>query len=306
VLSAGWPECATGRPVESLVHACRAMTVSRSPDIVVGHSEAGEEHRTEDVGRPELPQANIALESFRAALLAGEQWFPALLEAIRLWDRTEEVYEGRHYRYLIGGEALDWLLLAERLTCEVQNLIPQEELEELLFAGRPPQPIDRETFRRSIGPAKFRSYLNYFYGVTVEEALLLAAEEEILKESAGVFHRVRTGEDAYQRIYGSSLRELLAEFGAERGIDPAQPLPFAEYKEFTYWLFKRRVRTHHPARVASDTKKGLEALIRHRRELDIPWPTLDALETAEGAASLDHGDVSAGRCSTNGEAPDAG
>ncbi len=281
------------------------MTVSRSTDTVPGYLGAGEERRAEDEGRPELPQANIALERFRAALLRGEPWFPALLEAIRLWDRTEEVHAGRHYRYLIGGEALDWLLLAERLTCAVRDLIPQEELEELLFAGRPPQPIDRETFRRSIGPAKFRSYLNYFYGVTVEEALLLAAEEEILKESAGVFHRVHTAEDAYQRIYGSSLRELLAEFGAERGIDPAQPLPFDEYKEFTYWLFKRRVRTHHPARVASDTKKGLETLIRHRRELDIPWPTLDALESAEGAASLDHGDALAGPFSTNGEAPGA-
>jgi hypothetical protein len=260
---------------------CEAMTASRVPDVVPRSPHAGDERRTEDTAQSALPQANIALEGFRAALLRGDPWFPALLEAIRLWDRTEEVHEGRHYRYLIGGEALDWLLLAERLTSEVRELIPEDELEALLFLGRPPQPIDRETFRRSIGPAKFRSYLNYFYGVTVEEALLLAAEEEILKESAGVFHRVRATEDAYERIYGAPLSELLAEFGAERGIDPTQPLPFDEYKEFTYWLFKRRVRTHHPARVASDTKKGLETLIRHRRELDIPWPTLDALESAE-------------------------
>ena len=33
-----------------------------------------------------------------------------------------------------------------------------------------------------------------------------------------------------------------------------------ELKEFTYWLFKRRIKIWDPARVASDTRKGLEKL----------------------------------------------
>jgi hypothetical protein len=222
-----------------------------------------------------LPQACAALAYLRAALQQGEPWLPALLTAIRLWDRIEEVHDGRRYRYLIGGEAFDWLLLAERLTSEVREYIPPAELEELLFTGRPPQPVDREVFCRSIGPDKFRNYLNYFYGVTVEEALLLAVEEELLKADAGIFSRdSRVADDAYQRIYGASVRLLREEFSAERGLDARQPLAFDEYKEFTYWLFKRRIRTSHPARVASDTKKGLQALLRHRRDLDIPPPAL--------------------------------
>ena len=44
---------------------------------------------------------------------------------------------GRTYRYLVGGEAFDWLLLAERLCDEIEDLIPDDEREALLFL-RPP------------------------------------------------------------------------------------------------------------------------------------------------------------------------
>ena len=36
-------------------------------------------------------------------------------------------------------------------------------------------------FRDFIGPTKYRAYLNYWYGVIVEEALQLAVEEEVRK-----------------------------------------------------------------------------------------------------------------------------
>ncbi|MNC93336.1 hypothetical protein D3C83_99420 [compost metagenome] len=55
------------------------------------------------------------LEHFRSALATGEPWFEALMQTIGLWERPEEQVDGRQYRYLIGGEAFDWLLLAERL-----------------------------------------------------------------------------------------------------------------------------------------------------------------------------------------------
>ncbi|MDP6347558.1 MAG: hypothetical protein QGF81_04205, partial [Dehalococcoidia bacterium] len=48
-----------------------------------------------------------ALAHLRARLEAGTHWYQALLEAIALWDRPEEVVGGRHYRYLVGGEAFD-------------------------------------------------------------------------------------------------------------------------------------------------------------------------------------------------------
>jgi hypothetical protein len=47
----------------------------------------------------------------------------------------------------------------------------------------------------------------------------------------------------------------------------------AEEDAFTYWLFKRRVSRADPARVASDTRKGLRQLERirqsHERRLEL-------------------------------------
>jgi hypothetical protein len=38
----------------------------------------------------------------------------------------------------------------------------------------------------------------------------------------------------------------------------------SDLHEFTYWLFKHRVNNSDPARVASDTRKGLAMLSRLR------------------------------------------
>jgi hypothetical protein len=42
-----------------------------------------------------------------------------------------------------------------------------------------------------------------------------------------------------------------------------------EMKEFTYWLFKFRLKRHEKARIASDTKKGLDYLKRQWRQKGI-------------------------------------
>lgn len=198
----------------------------------------------------------------RVVARADGHWFTALLSAIAAWRQPEETVGGRSYRYLIGGEAFDWLLLAERLCLELDGLVPREELEALLFEGRPPVPIGEEEFRRIIGSAKYRAHLNFFYGVLVEEALQMAVEEEVQKERLSHVwtHRQRTDDEVCQRIYGFTRRELLRKFCEERGMAPLDGLSLGEYKEFTYWLFKHRLRCCDPARVASDTRKGLAML----------------------------------------------
>jgi hypothetical protein len=45
-------------------------------------------------------------------------------------------------------------------------------------------------------------------------------------------------------------------------LSEAEDLSLAEAQEFTYWLFKRRLRWCDPARVASDTRRALTKL-RH-------------------------------------------
>jgi 8-oxo-dGTP pyrophosphatase MutT (NUDIX family) len=203
-----------------------------------------------------------AVEYLQRALSEGRDWFPALLEAIALWRPTEEQVGERYYRYLIDGEAFDWLLLAERLLECIDGSVPEEEQEALTFFGRAPVTLDEASFKETIGEAKHQAHLNYLYGVTVEEALQLAVEEEVLKERRS---RVWGGrepldETAFQRIYGHGRQELLTEFRSQRGLPNDDSISFQELKEFTYWLFKYRLHRCDRARVASDTHKALVQL----------------------------------------------
>jgi len=206
-----------------------------------------------------------AIEHLKTAIASGKQWYLALLEAIALWASPEEVHDGRRYQYLIGGEAFDWLLLAERLLSEVDSFIPEAERDGLLHHGKAPIELPEAEFKRLIGPTKYRGHLNYFYGVLVEEALLVAVEEEIGKEQ-----RLRglsgnaVSEEAYRRIYGSSHSELLQRFYEGKGSSLGDSMTLEELEEFAYWRFKYRLRNSEKARVASDTRKALEELRRWR------------------------------------------
>jgi len=206
-----------------------------------------------------------AIEHLKRGIASGKHWFLALLEAIALWTSPEENYNGRHYQYLIGGEAFDWLLLAERLLKEVDSQVPEEEKVALLF-GQPPLSLSRREFRELVGEAKYKAYLNYFYGIIVEQALHLAMEQEVWKENS--YDPKYYLQDVFIRIYGFSEEELLHWFREERGYPQTESLSLTEYQEFIYWLFKYRVGNLDKARVASDTKKALmflEQLQRDRR-----------------------------------------
>jgi hypothetical protein len=209
----------------------------------------------------------------------GDAWFDALLDAIARWEVTQETVDGRHYEYLVGGEAFDWLLLAERLLTAVDGKVPAEERDALLFFGRPPRPMHEEEFHRAIGDAKHRAHLNFLYGVTVEEALQLTVEEEVLKErrSLGGWGAGSTLDDhVFERIYGRTRDDLLLEFRAGQVLPESDVISFGELQAFTYWLFKYRLNQSDPARVASDTRKGLaqvselEASARRRAQHSAP------------------------------------
>lgn len=213
-----------------------------------------------DTQAADSPDAIIA--ALRSEIRGGAPWYPALLRAVARWRLPEERVGDRSYVYLVGGEAFDWLLLAERLAEELAGLIPAAERDALLFFGRPPGAPDPDAFRRLIGPAKYRAHLNYLYGVVVEEALQLAVEQDVHKE---IRCRVwgsdrRVDETVFERIYGRKRDDLLAAFRAERGVRHSPALALAELREFTYWLFKLRLRVCDPARIASDTRRGLAQL----------------------------------------------
>ena len=205
-----------------------------------------------------------AIEYLHERIAGGEHWYVAVLRAMSRWSLAQEEAGDRTYRYLVGGEAFDWLLLAERLLDELGDEVPGEEREALLFHGHPPLDIDEDEFQELMGTPKYQAHLNYLYGVTVEECLQQAVEDEIAKEKHGyVFSFDDRGEStAFMRIYGKSQGELLGLFQKETAMAPTDLLGLGDLKEFTYWLFKFRVRNCDGARVASDTRKGLAALSR--------------------------------------------
>jgi hypothetical protein len=203
-----------------------------------------------------------ALRHLKEALARGQHWYIALLEAIGLWDKAEENYNGRTYCYLIAGEAFDWLLLAERLCESVNSLVPEDEKVALLFYGQPPLNVSPGEFKELIGSAKYHQYLNYFYGITVEEALVLSVEDEVRKETwtFGYFKYHDMTNETYRRIYGATKAILLKHFRRDKGYPQLKSISLTELKEFTYWRFKYRLDHCEKAKVASDTKKALQWL----------------------------------------------
>ena len=238
-----------------------------------------EESVVEDASeRAPLEPAEL-IAALCAAIDAGVPWVDALLTTVRDWSAPLEIVDERRYCYLIGGEAFDWLTLAERLVAAAGDRIPADEAEALLFAGQLPAGYDDETFRRAIGPTKHRLHRNYFYGVSVEEALQLSFEEDVQKEGRcrAWGGDARADESAFERIYFKTKDELLARFRHERGLPHGEALAFDELKAFTYWLFKYRLQACDPAKVASDTGRGITRLaaldsIRNRRPAAEPSP----------------------------------
>ncbi len=214
-------------------------------------------------------EAEEGVATFMAALKAGEPWYPALLDVVARWVAPEEFVDGVSYRYLIAGEAFDWLRLAERLLDAAGDAVPAAEVERLLFDRKPPLGYDddEEAFARAVGHMKYRAHLNFQYGVTVEEALLLQAELELQKARHLEGPRGAPPDvAAYEGVYGRSLEELTAEYRAETGMGLPQRIGQAQLHAFTYWCSKYRFRLAEPARVASDTRKALALLSRLEAE----------------------------------------
>jgi hypothetical protein len=205
-----------------------------------------------------------AIQHLQESVAKGKHWYLALLEAVKLWKSTEETYKRRHYSYLIDGEAFDWLLLAERLCLEIQKDVPEKEKLDLLFFDRPPVEIPKEIFKKLMGTAKYRAYLNYLYGVLVEDALVLAVVDDIHKERrvAG-WDYGNAFDKAYKLVYGQSQQFLLDSFRREKKYTRRKIMSLTMLKEFSYWLFKYRLKHCEKSRIASDTQKALVYMHRN-------------------------------------------
>ena len=203
-----------------------------------------------------------AVAHLRRELSNGADWPDALMGAMALWTTPEEIFEGTRLVYLIGSEAFDWLTLAHRLSSEARDLIPEGELEDFLFTGRFPARVEENDFRDIWGVDKNSAYLNYFYGVEVETALQQVVEAEIEKRfyASGRQYATDHTNEAFMRIYNATRDDLLVAYWERMKRPYRKVTTLTELKEFTYWLFKRRLNVSDKAKIASDTKKGMAAL----------------------------------------------
>jgi hypothetical protein len=67
-------------------------------------------------------------------------------------------------------------------------------------------------------------------------------------------------EQAFVLLYGATRTELLENFRDWANIARRRALSLVDLKGFNYWLHKRRLKMWDPARVASDTKRGIRRL----------------------------------------------
>lgn len=246
---------------------------SNAHAVTEGHADERRRYRgaiPED--GPLEPLAGV--EAFLRAMEAGEPWYPALLAVVARWTAPREVVDGVFFEYLVAGEAFDWLRLAQRLLEAAEEwlpeAVPEDESEALLFHGTAPDGSDEAAFALAIGPAKHRAHLNFQYGVVVEEALLLSAEQELQKANQLAGSRYAADIAAYERVYGKPLDELIETYREETDGDIVDGSSLGEWRAFTYWCSKYRFRLAEPARVASDTRKALALLSqidRHRQAL---------------------------------------
>ena len=211
------------------------------------------------------------IETLRLHLTEGKYWPVALLETMANWSIPSEECYGRKFVYLIQGEAFDWLALAERLVLSCEDLIPSVDRDNLLFNGMLPDDFDREQFKDLLGIDKYRAYLNYYYGIVVEEALHVAVESDLNKRfvSNGYQYSRDFTNEIFKRIYTLDHVDLLTKFGEINEKPFIGEMNISELKEFTYWSFKYRIMNSDKARTASDTQKGLDQLML----MKAPTPT---------------------------------
>jgi hypothetical protein len=234
----------------------------------------------DDISVPQAPPRPISelMDELSLRLFdRPEDWKLAVLETVGHWPESTEKVDGVKLSYLVGGEAFDWRLLAGRILSSVGNA-PQPDVWHGwldmpdLFGG-----FTEAEFMRILGVDKSRACLSFFYGVTVEQGLQVAAREEIVKRSVASGREPSDDmcDDAYQRLYGNDREGLWDEFCSATGLlsregselNPDE-LTLRQDDQFMYWLFKRRMDRSDPARVASDTRKGLAQLERMRRSHD--------------------------------------
>ena len=196
----------------------------------------------------------ITLLSGTARVAADEHdgdWRAALISAVGEHPLTNES------PHLAGGDAFNWKGAAWAIAAATCQAPERAAVQQWLKNSNEHGGYSEDEFRSYIGTERFNAHLNFFYGVTIERATILAKFIQLTKfvRSSGlVLQRASLQTRTFIDLYGIGARDLLAAFRLDRGPTASRGLS----NQFVYWLFKHRLAHSEPAKVASDTKLGLE------------------------------------------------
>jgi len=202
------------------------------------------------------------IASLRSSIQKNNNWQYYLIKAMGQWPlASEEFKNGIKYDYLIFEEAFDWPLLARRLAMEFTDLVDHDDVLSNLNSGKIIHEFNQNEIHELFGTAKYRAYLNYWYGVVVEESLHQAANKMLQKDlfSRGFHDKQIDGEAILMHVYEQKNSVLMEEFFNLLG-DKIAVCPDRLGVWILYFLFKMRVSKGEPTRVASDTSIAIQRL----------------------------------------------
>ena len=119
--------------------------------------------RSKTGNRPRKKSVRQLIASLRRSLKAPDaDWMAALFETVAEWPLARETAFDREFVYMIDGEAFDWVAFVERILLEPALKFPDDAHDRLIGTPGFPDEMTEAEFRRRIGVAKHRAYLNYF------------------------------------------------------------------------------------------------------------------------------------------------
>ncbi len=189
-----------------------------------------------------------------------KNWKKILFDLISGWSLSKEKFSTNQINYLIGGEAFNWKTLAVRIASQSKYLSVNEKFWKWIIESDYDGGIPEKELKDFLGYEKYRAHLSYFYGVIVEQALISSVEDSQIKKiiSAGILTNEEEINSVYTNIYGDTREHLWQIFRMEYQIDILNTsFTISDDESFIYWLFKLRLQNSDPARIASDTKRGL-------------------------------------------------
>ena len=203
-------------------------------------------------------------------------WRHQIVRTVAAWPVETETVYGETFHYFIGGEAVNWKRLAERIATQVRVEAFDSSRADVIFEWIETSNVfgglDEQEFRRILGVDGWRAHLNHFYGVQIERCMLTASQSRIDKRrySLGMPPSDDASDRAFMGLYEDTedvLWDCFVENNASRLTALFEDLPDdtrsnALDEEFTYWLFKRRIEYTNAAQVAAETQRGLDMLAR--------------------------------------------